>query len=159
MSRQTNGERRRNGRGGFTLLELMIVTMLVGILAAIAIPRFSDLLLKAEASRLLADAHTVSLASYEVLAETGNFPSSGGPGSVPPEMAGVLGDNFFADEGVKYQWVSINFPDKNNFWQTSDLGVLIVDYSERPELADPMYSHRGTDAQWGPDQFYFFYRG
>ena len=75
-------------------------------------------------------------------------------------LAGAIGDNFFTDEGVKYQWISINFPDRNNYWQASDLGVLIVDYSERPELADPMYFHSSSrDTQWGPTQFYFFYPG
>jgi len=142
MSRQSNGERRRKERGGFTLLELMIVTMIVGILASIALPRFHDVLLKAEASRLVADAHTVSLASYEVLAETGNFPSSRALGTIPPEMAGVLGDNFFNGQGVKYQWLSISFPNRDNFWQTSDLEAKRVVL--RPETSGMNWRSRKT---------------
>lgn len=42
----------RNSQGGFTLIELVIVIVILGILAAVAVPRFIDLSDEAESAAL-----------------------------------------------------------------------------------------------------------
>ena len=155
---QRTGRARR--RSGFTIIELLITVMIVGVLAGIAIPALNYATLKADAAKMVADSNTIRLAAYEYLAETGRFPASAGYGVVPPQLAPHLPDGFsFTYKNVQYAWFGINFLNANNFWKTRNLGLVVFNYSARPEMADPMRAHEGTDAFWNPTLFFYLYRG
>jgi len=61
---------------GFTLIELMIVVAIIGILAAIAIPQFSNYRTKAFNSAAVSDLHTARMAEEAVFADAQKYGSS-----------------------------------------------------------------------------------
>jgi len=94
--------KRLNARkGGFTLIELMIVVAIIGILAAIAIPNFLRFQLKAKSSEGKTNLAAIRTAQQSFYSEFGNYVSSLGlapaawPGSskTPFTPATALGFN------------------------------------------------------------------
>jgi prepilin-type N-terminal cleavage/methylation domain-containing protein len=74
MSRPTSPthsveQRMRGIRNGFTLIEIVMVAAVIGILAAVAVPRFAGAKDKAYVAAMKADLHTVALYEEQYAAD------------------------------------------------------------------------------------------
>jgi prepilin-type N-terminal cleavage/methylation domain-containing protein len=75
---------------GFSLVEIMIVVVLIGLLAALAVPGYQKLRLQAQATSI-AEGLRVYAHAFEVYAmEHGKWPADRKPSQIPPEMEGRL---------------------------------------------------------------------
>lgn len=82
--RLRDGGRRSPGdRGGFTLIEILLVVVIVSILAALAQPNYHRALLKARAVEVYADLDVIQKAVQEYQAEHHAWPADRNRGRVP----------------------------------------------------------------------------
>jgi len=66
--------RKRAPSAGFTLIELLVVVVIIGVLAAMAVPNFLRAMEKARISRMAADLKTFESAFLDFSIQTGDFP-------------------------------------------------------------------------------------
>ena len=71
-------------RQGFTLIELLIVVVIIGLLAAIAIPKFSNTKGKAVVASMRSDLHNLASAEESFWAENQTYYNGPGPAGVLP---------------------------------------------------------------------------
>ena len=81
-------------RKGVTLIELLVVVLIVSILAAIAQPKLSGLIVKARAADAISDMQVVRVALYNYQSEQQAWPSEASSGIVPTGLDLYLPDNF-----------------------------------------------------------------
>lgn len=86
-------------RGGFTFIEMLMVMIVIGLLAGIAVLKYIELRHRALSAQASSDLEAVRLAAYSAWYETGSWPGEAGPGMVPPALAPYLAKNFSFDRG------------------------------------------------------------
>ena len=86
------------GAAGFTLLEMMIVAVILGTLAALAIPRLNDAIFMAQVAKATSDIGTIEIELYDYWSDQGELPTS---------LAAIGREGFPDPWGRPYAYVAI----------------------------------------------------
>src|SRR5689334_10625110 len=77
----------RRLRAAFTLVEIMIVVVIIGLLAAIAIPAFQRVQRAAQNNRVVNDFRVFAQAYETYATQNGTWPANASPGVVPAGLS------------------------------------------------------------------------
>jgi|GEM_PF-424519 len=108
---ETRHGRAAMGRGGFTLVELLVTVSIVGILAGLAIPNMRNMTFRARATSVAGDLEALSIAVVSYNGNAHAWPAEVPSGVVPPELTGFLPDGFsFQGAGYEIDYENIPLP-------------------------------------------------
>ncbi|MEM8944054.1 MAG: prepilin-type N-terminal cleavage/methylation domain-containing protein [Planctomycetota bacterium] len=97
----------RRGRKGFTLVELVIVILLLGILASVVAPALIDTVGDVEVNVVLTNVDVIFDAVERYAAEHGELPVNSAINHFPEELEGYLPESLFllpTSIGAPYDW-------------------------------------------------------
>jgi prepilin-type N-terminal cleavage/methylation domain-containing protein len=103
--------RARLGRGGFTLVELLVTVSIVGILAGLAIPNLRNMTFRARATSVAGDLEVIRVATLNFNGDAHTWPAEAASGVVPPELVNFLPEGFsFAGTGYTLDFENVPVP-------------------------------------------------
>lgn len=73
-------------RSGFTLIEIFVVLVIIGILSAVGLFKYIDFREQAYATKVAADMTSTKIAAITAWTDNEQWPPEAGPGIVPPEI-------------------------------------------------------------------------
>jgi prepilin-type N-terminal cleavage/methylation domain-containing protein len=110
--------------GGFTMVEVLTVVVVVGTLVRMAVPSFHEVLLQARAAEVLGEFETVRLAVVGYQADEHRWPQDGYTGQIPSGLEKYLPTNFdFEGPGYRLDWENWVLP--NGLPKSPETGVLL----------------------------------
>ena len=125
---------RRPSRG-FTLVEIMIVTVIIGLLAAMAVPALKRVQRSAQNNRVVSDFRVFAQAFETYALQNGFWPNNGGAGAVPTGPVSMAGDfktsawQAVTPIGGRWNW------DRNNFGFSAGISISSLTCSDE-QLAE-----------------------
>lgn len=84
-------------RRGYTIIELLMVMIVIGILAGLAVLRYIDLRQHAEVASIVSDLNNVRLGAYNYWADKNAFPPDAAAGLMPSGMQPYMRNGFQFD--------------------------------------------------------------
>ena len=127
--------RREHRTRGFSLVEIMVVVVIIGLLAAMALPAYRQVTLRSKASAVGNDLRTFSTAFITYNLQNGKWPANGDPGVVPPELVNALTNNFALKSpiGGVYKW---NYDVSADGIPVKAAIIIMTDTSDNPVSDD-----------------------
>jgi len=121
----------RRRRKGFSFIELLVVMIVIGILAGLALLKYIDLKERAVSARATTDLEAVRLAAYSAWYETGTWPAEAGPGVLPAGMTPYLSSGFsFAKPEYTLDWENFA-PPGGGLSGGMQLGIVLSSSNQR----------------------------
>lgn len=103
---------RARGRRGWTLIELLMVMLILGILVNLAVPALRLIRRRAEAAHVIGDMRVIHVAALASHADLGLYPPTDDWGNVPPPFVPTLPEGFeFLYGEAMYRWHRYAAPD------------------------------------------------
>ncbi|MEM9185357.1 MAG: prepilin-type N-terminal cleavage/methylation domain-containing protein [Planctomycetota bacterium] len=99
--------RPRNGRLGFTLVELVVVILILGVLAGIAVPYTFGVSEQAAEQAVVTQVQQIFEAAEIFKARNGRWPNDASSGDFPSDFDGLLPSSLFTSRtpiGAYYDW-------------------------------------------------------
>lgn len=96
-----------SSRGGFTLIEIMVVVTIISVLAMLAVPAFARIQRRAKTTAIMNDFRVFATAFVAYSHENGSWPAEAAPGVVPTGMTNQLNGTAWlrtTPMGGKYNW-------------------------------------------------------
>ncbi|GAB5407404.1 MAG: hypothetical protein Aurels2KO_56350 [Aureliella sp.] len=116
---------------GFTLVELVVVIVIVGILAAVAAPTFLDRAAGATAAAEISNVRAIMTAAQLYEADNGKLPNDSNVGQFPSDFESYIAAEVFtktSPSGGQYDW---NGPPAHS-GTSAGLQLVIPDASTQP---------------------------
>lgn len=122
----------RTDRRGFSLVELLVVLLIIGTLAGIAVPNLNRAILRARAVDAVADMNAIKVAVLNYQADASTWPEDVNRGQIPPGLDEYLPENFsFTTEDYVLDYEdwreTVGFVGVTAITDQRDLGLMVLD--------------------------------
>jgi prepilin-type N-terminal cleavage/methylation domain-containing protein len=108
----------------FTLVEIMVVVVIIGLLAAMALPIYRHITMRSKMTAVVNNFRAFSTALITYNLQNGRWPAYVGPQQIPPEMVGALPTAFTLKTpiGGVYEWDYDMSP--NGFYTKAAISIV-----------------------------------